>query len=123
METLLKISAHDNAAIKQYRKLARSRKERTKAGLFVLEGFRLVSDAVKNGAALTQLFWTEDGLARWQAEGLPTAWDGVRCAQLSDSLAAELSQTEHSQGVYAICQMPQPPALSALIHALSLIHI
>ena len=53
METLLKISAHDNAAIKQYRKLARSRKERTKAGLFVLEGFRLVSDAVKNGAALT----------------------------------------------------------------------
>jgi len=117
METLLKISAHDNAAIKQYRKLARSRKERTKAGLFVLEGFRLVSDAVKNGAALTQLFWTEDGLARWQAEGLPTAWDGVRCAQLSDSLAAELSQTEHSQGVYAICQMPQPPALSALIHA------
>ena len=93
METLLKISAHDNAAIKQYRKLARSRKERTKAGLFVLEGFRLVSDAVKNGAALTQLFWTEDGLARWQAEGLSTAWDGVRCAQLSDSLAAELSQT------------------------------
>ena len=117
METLLKISAHDNAAVKQYRKLARSRKERTKTGLFVLEGFRLVSDAVKNGAALTQLFWTEDGLARWQAEGLSTAWDGVRCAQLSDSLAAELSQTEHSQGVYAICQMPQPPALSALIHA------
>ena len=67
METLLKISAHDNAAVKQYRKLARSRKERTKTGLFVLEGFRLVSDAVKNGAALTQLFWTEDGLARWQA--------------------------------------------------------
>ena len=49
METLLKISAHDNAAVKQYRKLARSRKERTKTGLFVLEGFRLVSDAVKNG--------------------------------------------------------------------------
>ena len=61
METLLKISAHDNAAIKQYRKLARSRKERTKAGLFVLEGFRLVSDAVKNGAALTQLFWKKCG--------------------------------------------------------------
>ena len=55
METLLKISAHDNAAIKQYRKLARSRKERTKAGLFVMEGFRLVSDAVKKGAARTQM--------------------------------------------------------------------
>ena len=97
METLLKISAHDNAAVKQYRKLARSRKERTKTGLFVLEGFRLVSDAVKNGAALTQLFWTEDGLARWQAEGLPDVLHGTRCALVSDSLAAELSQTEHTQ--------------------------
>ena len=98
METLLKISAHDNAAVKQYRKLARSRKERTKTGLFVLEGFRLVSDAVKNGAALTQLFWTEDGLARWQSEGLPDVLHGTRCALVSDSLAAELSQTEHTQG-------------------------
>ena len=116
METLLKISAHDNAAVKQYRKLARSRKERTKTGLFVLEGFRLVSDAVKNGAALTQLFWTEDGLARWQAEGLPDVLHGTRCALVSDSLAAELSQTEHTQGVFAVCQIPDPPALSALIH-------
>ena len=116
METLLKISAHDNAAVKQYRKLARSRKERTKTGLFVLEGFRLVSDAVKNGAALTQLFWTEDGLARWQAEGLPDMLHGTRCALVSDSLAAELSQTEHTQGVFAVCQIPDPPALSALIH-------
>ena len=107
METLLKISAHDNAAIKQYRKLARSRKERTKAGLFVLEGFRLVSDAVKNGAALTQLFWTEDGLARWQAEGLPTAWDGVRCAQLSDSLAAELSDGTFTG---CVCHLSDAPA-------------
>ena len=101
METLLKISAHDNAAVKQYRKLARSRKERTKTGLFVLEGFRLVSDAVKNGAALTQL---------------PDVLHGTRCALVSDSLAAELSQTEHTQGVFAVCQIPDPPALSALIH-------
>ena len=116
METLLKISAHDNAAIKQYRKLARSRKNAPRRAVCA-GGLPAGVGRGENGAALTQLFWTEDGLARWQAEGLPTAWDGVRCAQLSDSLAAELSQTEHSQGVYAICQMPQPPALSALIHA------
>ena len=75
-----------------------------------------MSDAVKNGAALTQLFWTEDGLARWQAEGLPDVLHGTRCALVSDSLAAELSQTEHTQGVFAVCQIPDPPALSALIH-------
>lgn len=110
METLLKISAHDNAAVKQYRKLARSRKERTKTGLFVLEGFRLVSDAVKNGAALTQLFWTEDGLARGRQRVCRTCCTGTRCALVSDSLAAELSQTEHTQGVFAVCQIPDPPA-------------
>ncbi len=115
METLLKITARENAALKQYRKLARSRKERTRSGMFVLEGFRLVSDALKNGAVLTQLLWTEDGLSRWQEEGIPIPAEGVRCALLSDALAAELSQTEHSQGVYAVCQMPPAPTLSALI--------
>ncbi len=84
--------------------------------MFVLEGFRLVSDAVKNGAALTQLFWTEDGLGTLAAEGLPDVLHGTRCALVSDSLAAELSR-QNTQGVFAgLCQIPDPPALSALIH-------
>lgn len=115
MEALLKISAHDNGAVKLYRKLARSKKDRTREGLFVLEGLRLVSDAVQNGAVLTHLFWTEEGYARWNEESLPADLGETRCALLSDSLGTALSQTEHSQGVYAICRMPEQPALSDLI--------
>lgn len=115
MEALLKISAQDNGAVKLYRKLARSKKDRTREGLFVLEGLRLVSDAVQNGAVLTHLFWTEEGYARWKEEFIPADLGETRCALLSDALGTALSQTEHSQGVYAICRMPEQPALSDLI--------
>ena len=84
---------------------------------FVLEGLRLVGDAVKNGAALTHLFWTEDGYTRWQAEQIQADLRETRCALISNELGKELSQTEHSQGVYAICRMPQQPALCDLVHA------
>lgn len=47
MEPFLKISARENAAVKIYRKLASSRKERMREQRFVLEGLRLVGDAVK----------------------------------------------------------------------------
>lgn len=117
METLLRISARDNAAVKLYRKLARSKKERKQAGLFVLEGLRLTVDALENGAMLTHLFWTQDGYARWLAEGIPVNLRGVRCALIADAIGAELSQTEHSQGVYAVCRIPEQLPLSALIHA------
>ena len=117
MEPFLKISARENAAVKIYRKLASSRKERMREQRFVLEGLRLVGDAVKNGAALTHLFWTEDGYARWQAEQIQADLRETRCALISNELGKELSQTEHSQGVYAICRMPQQPALCDLVHA------
>lgn len=86
-------------------------------GLFVLEGLRLVSDALQNGAELTHLFWTEDGYARWQAERVQADWKETRCALLSHELGTDLSQTEHSQGVYAICRMPKQQSLTELIRS------
>ena len=44
-----KLTARDNSAVKLYRKLARSKKERYREGLFVLEGHRLVTDALRSG--------------------------------------------------------------------------
>lgn len=110
------VTAKDNPAIKRYRRLAKSKKDRMKEGCFVLEGLRLVTDALRSGAALTHLFWTEEGFARFQNEQ-PAALDGVRCVLISDALGAMLSQTEHSQGVYAICRMPEQPSLTQLLHS------
>lgn len=116
METLRKITAKDNPAVKLYRKLSRSRKERMRERKFVLEGFRLVTDAVKSGAHLTHIFWTTDGYSRWEAEHVQVDWKETSCALLSNELGTEFAQTEHSQGVYAICKMPEQPYLEELIH-------
>lgn len=112
-----RITAKENPAVKLYRKLSRSKKDRTQEGLFVLEGLRLVMDAVQNGATLTHLFWTDDGYTRWNMEQFQADLRETRCALLSNELGTVLSQTEHPQGVYAICKMPEQPPLSALIHA------
>ena len=110
-----KLTARDNSAVKLYRKLARSKKERYREGLFVLEGHRLVTDALRSGASFTHLFWTEEGYTRWNQETIQADLRETRCALLSNELGTDLSQTEHSQGVYAICRMPRQPELSQLI--------
>ena len=104
-----KLTARDNSAVKLYRKLARSKKERYREGLFVLEGHRLVTDALRSGASFTHLFWTEEGYTRWNQETIQADLRETRCALLSNELGTDLSQTEHSQGVYAICRMPRQP--------------
>lgn len=117
MEALVRISAKDNPSIKLYRQLAKSKKERQKQNCFVLEGLRLVSDAVKNGAILSHLFWTEEGFSRWKNEMPLWKPENARCFLVTNGLGAELAQTEHAQGVYAICRIPAPSSLEEMIHS------
>jgi TrmH family RNA methyltransferase len=115
MDAMKRITASENRCIKSYRKLASSKRERQKQGCFVLEGLRLVTDAVKNGGVLTHLFFTEEGYQRWQAENVQADLRETQCALLSNELGTALSQTEHSQGVYAICRIPAQQPLETLI--------
>ena len=62
------ITAKDNPSIQLYRKLVRQRKARTQNQQFVLEGYRLVTDAVHFSRKLTQLFLTEAAWERYQEE-------------------------------------------------------
>ncbi len=113
MQTL---TAQDNPSLKLYRKLATSKKARRETGCFVLEGKRLVRDALQSGAALTHLFLTE---AAWRRE--PELWVGlppdIHMALVTEPLAASLAQTEHSQGIFAICRIPQPPSLASFFQS------
>ncbi len=99
------ITAKDNPAVKLYRKLAKSKKTRMQEQRFVLEGYRLVSDAAENGAALTHLFLTESAAVRY---GALAEQVGAHCRvlYLSDALGAYMAETEHTQGVFAVCSMP-----------------
>lgn len=102
------ITAKDNPAIRLYRKLVRSRKIRVQMQQFVLEGYRLVSDAVHFSGKLTHLFVTKTAWERYQENFAAWAvdWKEIKLLLISEELAMELAETEHPQGVFAICTMP-----------------
>lgn len=102
-------------ALSQRRRLLigrlRRRKTRVREGAVLVEGVRAVGEALDGGADLRfavhspRLEGTEDGerlLARLTALGVDT--QGVDDAELD-----ELSDTEHGQGVLAVCAEPSFP--------------
>lgn len=52
----MKVTAKDNPSVKLYRKLAVNKRARMQEQSFVLEGYRIVSDAMKNSAQIKILF-------------------------------------------------------------------
>ncbi|MCH5349754.1 MAG: RNA methyltransferase [Oscillospiraceae bacterium] len=94
------ITSKDNPNIKLYRKLASGKKHRRETGLFVLEGIRLISDAVKENAKLHSVFITESCLEKMQGEAL----DFQNTYIISEELAESMADTGSTQGVFAICE-------------------
>ena len=99
------IESAANAIVKQTKKLS-ERSGRKKLGLFLLEGQRLVADAILAGAPI-QYFVLCDGV---QAE-LPPC-DAPQYI-VSKKIFAQLQDTVHSQGVLAAAVLPADGALSA----------
>lgn len=103
-ETL--ITSRNNPIISHYRELCQKKRSRRTEKLFPAEGLRLVREAVQANAAgdilLTEAAWERYG------EEFPDAW------RISDALGDFISETEHPQGVFAVCRIPErPAALSA----------
>ncbi len=100
------ITAKDNPSVKLYRKLSSAKKSRQQEGLFVLEGYRLVSDALLNKALVTLLFITESASHKWGEELLSLIGDSVKVMYISDELGKYMAETESTQGVFAVCRIP-----------------
>ena len=62
------ITSKDNPAVRLYMKLSASKKERKNSGLYVLEGFRLIEDAVKEKAMIKELLFTEAAYDKYYME-------------------------------------------------------
>lgn len=91
------ITSLDNAKVAQVVKLA-DKKYRKQTGLYVIEGARLVADAVRHGAIITQIFVRES-----TAEN----FDFYNAIVVSDKVFAKMSDTVTSQGVVAVVQKQQ----------------
>ncbi|MHA6259413.1 TrmH family RNA methyltransferase [Sporosarcina sp. CAU 1771] len=96
-----RIESIQNSLVKHWKKLVLTRKERDKSGEFLVEGFHLVEEALKNNGAILALIVRED-------VKMPTSWniEGVHLVEVTSAVAKEFSETEHSQGIFAHCRQP-----------------
>ncbi|WP_068983934.1 MULTISPECIES: TrmH family RNA methyltransferase [Lysinibacillus] len=96
-----RIESTQNALVKYWKKLATTRKERERSGEFLVEGFHLVEEALKNNEQVLQLI-VREGVE------LPMLWpiDSVAIVEVTAAVAKEFAETETSQGVFAVCKQP-----------------
>ena len=94
-----RIESPQNALVKHWKKLVTTRKEREKSGEFIVEGFHLVEEALKNKEQIVQIMVREN-------VDLPLLWDidNVEMVEITGTIATKLAETENPQGVFAHCK-------------------
>jgi TrmH family RNA methyltransferase len=103
------ISSITNSHIKYIRSLLADRRERRRERMFVLEGVRLVADALAHGGAIERAIYAPEQLEstaagrelRAQLERLPGAYAATPQA------VAAAADTVHPQGVVALARWPE----------------
>lgn len=103
------ISSKENSNIKLYKKLSTSKKSRNENGLYVLEGARLICDAI-NEKVVDKLFYVKSALEKYSTlltDELISTISQNSVFEISDDLAKFMSSTEVSQGIFAIAKKSQ----------------
>ncbi len=97
-----RIESIQNALVKHWKKLVQTRKERDQSKEFILEGFHLVEEALKQRDSFLTLIKRED-------VELPSHWQTqeVQIIEVNAAVANEIAETGSSQGVFAHCKQPQ----------------
>ena len=100
------ITSKDNPTVKLYQKLSSSKKERLQYGLFVLEGLRIVEDALREDSGITQLILTQKAQERFGDELLQADLRSTKTIVISNELGNKIASTDTTQGVFAMCRIP-----------------
>ena len=115
------ISSTANPHVKHIRSLLADRRERRRERLFVLEGVRLVADAIAGGGTLDLALFAPDQLAATvagqdllgQLESLPGTYEAT------SQVVAAAADTVHPQGVVALARWPDvEPGAPGIVLAL-----
>ena len=100
------ITSKDNPIIKLYQKLSSSKKERLQYGLFVLEGVRIVEDAVRENAGISHLIFTKNAYEKLGADWVQADLRDTKILVISNELGNRIASTGTPQGVFAVCRIP-----------------
>lgn len=92
------IESAKNPKVKLWKKLL-SKKERDKTGRFIIEGFHLVEEALKEGDLVQEVILSQD------AE-LPASFElqGIEVIYAANDVLKAISDTETPQGIAAVCE-------------------
>jgi TrmH family RNA methyltransferase len=107
------ITSTRNPRIQQLRALQSQARSRRAAGVFVVEGVRLVEEALLAGLQPQWLIYTQDLSPRGQALVAQFQAQGASIEIVSESVLAAASDTETPQGILAVLpqrSLPLPPA-------------
>ncbi|PKK39333.1 hypothetical protein ABB02_01566 [Clostridiaceae bacterium JG1575] len=100
------ITSPANVRLKQLRRL-KERKGRKESGQFLLEGRRLIQEALRQGASIEAIYWSSDPQRRsLEALGMPLP----QMIEVRKELLDPLCATVNPQGILA--QVHQPPGLT-----------
>lgn len=116
------ITSIDNPRVKEARKLQR-RRHRHKTGAFLIEGVRLVNDALQSKAQFHEAYFApalveDQPSAQLLLTHLRAA--GVNCLACATAVLAAVTETVTPQGIAAVIAMPQLPLPTKLTLALLL---
>lgn len=102
--TEMRITSRKNPLIQQVRRLLTSKKERENAGLFVADGTKLLSEAVRYYPGLETVI-----LADSVEADIP---EQVTVVRVPEDVMAYISPMETPQGALFLCRLPEPKAFA-----------
>ncbi len=108
------IESMQNARVKQWKKLL-TKKDRDKSGLFLVEGFHLVEEALLHG--LVEELIVKEGT------DLPLKWEleAIDLFTVHKDIFKAIADTDTPQGIAAVCRKPSFPELGDNISTVLLI--
>jgi TrmH family RNA methyltransferase len=104
----LLITSFRNPRVKYLRSL-RVRKYREQEGRYLIEGIRIVEEALSLGAPIETLIYAPDLLVSERARALVDAVDPADRLALSGEVMATLSDRDQPQGIAAVVRIQNPP--------------
>ena len=102
-----RITSRQNRLVREAAALAADGEKRREKGLFLCEGARLCQDAARSGVGVEACFFTLQARERYRAYVEPVLACCREAYEIEDHVAALLSATRHTQGVFCLCRWPQ----------------
>lgn len=102
---MLQITSSKNPLIKEIKSLHRKR-GRMKNNAFIIEGIKIINEAIENNYPLDKIIYTDQLLRNKEGEDFfNKLQDGYNLIYVSDNVFDEISDTENPQGILAIAQL------------------